>query len=76
MTYRLEPGLARITSPIILLFPDHTTRRFSSGEDIVRETFDKRWKVTEMRAAEDVIEIKVEEAVVPEINALGEETFF
>ena len=76
MTFKLEPGLARITSPIILLFPDHTTRRFSSGEDAVRETFDKRWKVTEMRARDGEIEIIVEEAVVPEINALGEETFF
>jgi len=76
MTFKLEPGLARITSPIILLFPDHTTRRFSSGEDAVRETFDKRWKVVETRAKGDVVEIRVEPMTVPEINALGEETYF
>lgn len=76
MIFKLELGLTRITSPITLHFPDHTTRRFSSGEDVVRETFDKRWKVTEMRAAGDVVEIRVEPMTVPEINALGEETFF
>lgn len=67
MTFKLEPGLARITSPITLHYPDHTTRRFSSGEELAGTAFDKRWKVTE---------IKVEEAVVPEINAVGEETIF
>lgn len=76
MTFKLEPGFARITSPIILLFPDHTTRRFSSGEDAARETFDRRWKVTEIRAVENTVEIRVEPVMVPEINAVGEETFF
>ena len=37
---------------------------------------DKRWKVTEMRAAGDVIEVVVEEMKVPEVNPIGEETFF
>ena len=76
MTFKLEPGLARITSPIILLFPDHTTRRFSSGEDVCKAVFDKRWKVTEIRATGDVVEIRVEPMKVPEVNAVGEETFF
>lgn len=76
MTYRMEPGLTRITSPIILHFPDNTTRRFSSGEDVVRETFDKRWKVTEIRAGDGEIELMVEEMTTPIINPIGEETFF
>lgn len=38
--------------------------------------FDKRWKVTEMRAAGDVVEVVVEEAVDPDVNPIGEETFF
>ena len=76
MTFKLEPGLARITSPIILLFPDHTTRRFSSGEDACKVVFDRKWRVMEIRAKDDEIELLVEEMTVPEINALGEETFF
>ncbi len=62
MTYRLEPGLARITSPIHLILPDHTTRRFSSGEELIGSVFDKRYRVVEMRAAGDVVEVIVEEA--------------
>lgn len=76
MTYRLEPGLARILSPITLHFPDHTTCRFSSGEELTGTVFDKRYRVVEMRAVDNTVEIRVEEMAVPEINALGEETFF
>lgn len=76
MTFKLEPGLARITSPIHLLFPDHTTRRFSSGEELAGTVFDRRWKVTEIRATGDVVEIRVEEMSTPFINPIGEETFF
>lgn len=76
MTYKLNPELRLITSPVMLIFPDHTTRRFSSREDVVRETFDRRWKVVDIRAAGDVIEICLEPMTVPEVNAIGEETFF
>lgn len=76
MTYKLEPGLARITSPIHLLLPDHTTRRFSSGDELTGMAFDKRYRVVEMRAVDNTVEIRVEEAVVPELNPIGEETFF
>ena len=42
----------------------------------MRETFDKRWKVTEIRATGDVVELRVEEMTTPIINPVGEETFF
>ena len=76
MTYKLEPGLARITSPIVLIFPNHTSLRYENGEEIVEAVFDKRWRVTEMRAAENTVEIRLEEMKVPEVNPIGEETFF
>ena len=76
MTYKLEPGLSRITSPIVLIFPNHTSQRCENGKDAVETVFDKRWKVTEIRASDGVIEVIVEEAVVPDVNPIGEETFF
>lgn len=76
MTYRLEPGLSRITSPVLLIFPDGAEKRYKSGEELCSAVFDRRWKVTEIRARDDEIELLVEEMAVPEINALGEETFF
>ena len=49
---------------------------FENGEEIVEAVFDKRWKVTEMRAVENTVEVIVEELKVPEVNPIGEETFF
>ena len=76
MTYKLEPGLARITSSVFLLFPSGEKMEFENGKEIVDAVFDKMWKVTEMREAGDVIEVVVEEMKVPEVNSIGEETFF
>jgi len=76
LTYKLEPGLARITSPVCLLFPSGEKMEFENGEMACEAVFDKRWRVTEMRAAGDAIEIKLEEMRVPEVNPIGEETFF
>ena len=76
MTYKIEPGLGRITSPITLLFPDGHTANYSSGEEVCETVFDRKYRVTVIRAAEDRIEIRVELTAVPEINAVGEETFF
>ena len=76
MTYKLEPGFGRIMSHILLRFPDGHTAFFSSGEEVCEMTFDRNYRVTEIRAVGDRIEIRVEEMAVPEINAVGEETFF
>ena len=76
MTYKLEPGLGRIMSPILLCFPDGHTASFSSGEEVCRAVYDRKYRVVEMRAVENMVEIKLELTAVPEINPIGEETFF
>ena len=76
MTYKLEPGLGRIMSPILLSFPDGHTASFSSGEEACRAVYDRRYRVVEMRAVENTVEVRLEPAATPEINAVGEETFF
>lgn len=76
MTYKLEPGLSRITSSVHLILPTGEIKEYRDGKTVTEAMFDKRWKVTEMRASGDAIEVVVEEAVVPEISPIGEETFF
>lgn len=76
MTYKIELGLGRIMSPITLLFPDGAKKQYKSGKEVCEMVFDRNYRVTEIRAAGDRIEIRVEEVGVPEINAVGEETFF
>ena len=76
MTYKLEPGLGRIMSPITLLFPTGAKKEYKSGKELCEMAFDRKYRVTEIRVVGDRIEIRVELTAVPEINAVGEETFF
>ena len=76
MTYKIETRLGRIMSPVTLLFPDGHTANYSSGEELMGQVFDRKYRVVEMRAVENTVEIKLELTAVPEINAVGEETFF
>lgn len=76
MTYKIEPGLGRIMSPVVLLFSDGHTANYSSGEEVCETVFDRKYRVVEMRAVDNTVEIKLEEAAVPAVNAIGEETFF
>jgi len=76
MTYKLEPGLSRITSSVHLILPTGEIKEYRDGKAATEAVFDKRWKVTEMRASDGVIEVVVEEMGVPSVNPIGEETFF
>ena len=76
MTYKIEPGLGRIMSPVVLLFSDGHTAFFSSGEEACRAVYNRKYRVVEMRAVENVVEIKLESMTTPIINPIGEETFF
>ena len=66
MTYRLEPGLSRITSSVHLILPTGEIKEYRDGKEIVEAVFDKRWKVTEMRAVNDEIEITLREPDIPD----------
>ena len=82
LTYKLEPGLSRITSPVRLVFPaegkngDGRREEYDSGLAVTEAEFDKKWRVVEMRARDDVIEVILEQMDVPYVNPIGEETFF
>jgi len=76
MTYKLNPELRLITSPVVLLFPGGARHSYTSGAAVAEKTFNERYRVAEIRAVESVIEIKLESMTTPVINAIGEETFF
>lgn len=76
MTYKLNPAIAKITSPVTLIFPNGTQHSYASGAAVAEKTFNERYRVTEIRAAGGVIEISLEPIITPVINAIGEETFF
>ena len=76
MTYKLNPELRLITSPVVLIFPGGARHEYSSGTAVAEKTFNERYRVTGIRAVESVIEIQLEPIITPVINAIGEETFF
>ena len=66
MTYKLEPGLARISSPIVLVMPDGEKREYGDGKEMAEAVFDHRLAVGEIRAINDEIEIILKEPDVPD----------
>ena len=61
MTYKLEPGLARITSPIEIIFPDGTRREYVSGVAVTEAVFDKKYQVIEIKAVAGTIQLTLAE---------------
>lgn len=57
MTYKLEPGLRRITSPVIIILPDRTRKGYGSGTEACEDTFDHSYRVAEIKAVDGIIEI-------------------
>lgn len=75
MTYKLDPSLEKIVSPVRLVMGDET-REFENGTAACKAVFDHRYVVAEIRAVEGTVEIGLEEADVPAVSPIGEETFF
>ena len=76
MTYKLEPGLSRISSPVCLIFSDGRKVMIENGLATTEAEFDRKWRVVEIRAVDGIVEVVVEEMNVPVVNTIGEETFF
>ena len=77
MTYKLNPSLGKIKSPVVFIFPGGERRRYQNGMEVVETVFDHRYLIESLRAVGDVVEIDLTE---PEMNSstwIGEEqTFF
>ena len=78
MTYKLEPGLNRIVSPVVVIPPDGIKREYNSGAEACEDTFNHCYRVNEIRAVDDHIEIKLILSNTPDATTCtGEEqTFF
>ena len=66
MTYKFEPGLARIISPVILIFPGGEKTEYRNGEAACVAVFDRKWKAAEIAVKENKIEIYLEESDEPD----------
>lgn len=74
MTYKLNPEVRKIGSPVTLIFPDGTEKIFKSGSEVESAVFDKHYIITEITAEDSKIKLKLmEQQNRPTINWIGEE---
>ena len=77
MTYKLNPEIGKIQSPVILIFPDGERREYIDGAAVVEDVFDKMLLMELLRAVGNTVEIKLAESQMTASTRIGEEqTFF
>lgn len=78
MTYKLNPVIRKIISPIVLIFPDGTKQQYEGGKAAADAVFGHKYVISTMHAVNDFIELKLVEQEAPIMNWSGEEpsTFF
>lgn len=74
MTYKLNPELRKIQSPVVLVFPSGETRKYECGYAVAEVDYEQRYLIQEIRAMDNVIEVKLIECAPPDMNWAGEET--
>lgn len=62
MTYKLNPALGKIVSPVVMVLPDGNRQRYGSGAELEKAVFKKRYQVKALRAVEDTVELVLAES--------------
>ena len=73
MTYKLNPELRKLRSPVVLVFPDGETRAFENGTAVTEAVFDRSYQLEALRARDGVIEVKLAERAAPDMSWCGDE---
>ena len=61
MTYKMNPEVAKILSPIKLLFENGESQVFENGEQLVKAVFDKHYNILSYEVKEQYLEIRIYE---------------
>ena len=72
MTYKLNPEIQKIKSPIVLAFPDGTKQQYESGKVAADAVFEHKYVISTLRAINDIVELKLVEQEAPIMNWSGE----
>ena len=72
MTYKLNPEIHKILSPIVLVFPDGTKQQYENGNAVTNAVFDHKYVISTLCAVNDIIELKLVEQEAPIKNWSGE----
>ncbi len=61
MTYKMNPEVEKILSPVKLLFENGESQMFESGKDLAKAVFDKHYNILSYEVKEQYLEIRVYE---------------
>lgn len=76
MTYKINPIIEKIHSPVVLRLPDETVREYESGTASSADTFDKNYQIKSFRAEGSTVIVDLIENNNPAVNWTGEEQSF
>lgn len=72
MTYKLNPEIRKILSPVVLIFPDGMKQQYLDGNAATEAVFDRKYVVSTIRAEDDIIKLMLVEQETPSMNWNGE----
>lgn len=72
MTYKLNPIIERIQSPVRLLLPDGERRDYGSGTATCKDTFTRNYQIKTITADKGTVVIELVEADNPATTWIGE----
>lgn len=73
MTYKLEPWVGKISSSVIVTFPDGTSRRYVGGGAVVDDVFECHYVVDKIAAVSGEIALILKNVEIAGSNWIGEE---
>ena len=76
MTYKLNPIIEKIESPVVIHLPNGEQKKYSSGSAACKDSFDKNYQIKAIRADGSTVIIEMVENDVPATTWLGEEQSF
>ena len=76
MTFKLNPIIEKIESPVVIRRPGGATRQYKDGKDASADTFDKNYQIKAIHASDSTVVIEMVEVDVPVVNWTGEKQSF
>lgn len=73
MTYKLNPAIGKIESPVILCLPSGERREYQNGAEVTEDVFDHKYLIESLRAVGDTVEIDLVEPKAGLSTWIGEE---
>ena len=73
MTYKLEPWITRIVSPVEVVIPDGTRKKYINGSVAAADIFDRHYVVEKIEALGGEIVLTLKEVEIAGSTWVGEE---